>query len=126
MTQAPLASLTERCCRHYWHRNFSELTLDHPVRMAAVFALLLAEVEPGALLDELQSAIDATLHTYFTPMATDVKRECCPVEQQKRQDFLDALYEQSGRRERGDYTYTGLYIEHLKAEAARLNPEPAA
>lgn len=51
-------------------------------------------------------------------------RECDPVQQQKRQDFLEWLYECSGRQERGDWTYTGLYEEYLKNEAARLNEEP--
>lgn len=51
-------------------------------------------------------------------------RECNPVEQQKRQDFLDWLYECSGRQEQGDWTYTGLYQEFLRNEAARLNEEP--
>lgn len=51
-------------------------------------------------------------------------RECNPVEQQKRQDFLDWLYECSGRQEKGDMTYTGLYQEFLRNEAARLNEEP--
>lgn len=51
-------------------------------------------------------------------------RECDPVVQQKRQDFLEWLYECSGRQERGDWTYTGLYEEFLKSEAARLNEEP--
>lgn len=51
-------------------------------------------------------------------------RECDPVVQQKRQDFLDWLYECSGRQEQGDWTYTGLYQEFLRNEAARLNEEP--
>lgn len=51
-------------------------------------------------------------------------RECDPVLQQKRQDFLEWLYECSGRQTRGDWTYTGLYEEYLKSEAARLNEEP--
>lgn len=51
-------------------------------------------------------------------------RDCDPVEQQKRQDFLDWLYECSGRQEKGDMTYTGLYQEFLRNEAARLNEEP--
>jgi len=48
---------------------------------------------------------------------------CDPAVQQQRQDFLDWLYDCSGRHEAGDYTYTGLYAE-LRSEAARLNKEP--
>lgn len=137
----------ERCLELYWHRQFNELTIDHPMRMAAVFAYVADVVTPDEpdpddaedypyergwwgcnslvrkhLLNEVDAVVGPLLSTSTQqePMANP----CDPVIQQQRQDFLDWLYDCSGRHEAGDCTYTGLYQEFLQKEAARLNEEP--
>ncbi len=45
---------------------------------------------------------------------------CDPAKQQQRQEFLDALYRQSGRDRRGSNgysTYTGLYQEWTQQQS---------
>lgn len=145
------ASLIERCLGVFWHEQFNFLTIDHPMRMAAVLALIADEVAPdepepheaedypyergwwgcsSLLRTQLLREVDNVVGPLLNPVSEDSEPEmpnpCDPIEQQKRQDFIDWLWERSGRREQGNMTYTGLYQEHLRAEAARLNEEPAA
>lgn len=40
------SEVIERCLELYWHRQFNELTIDHPMRMAAVFAYVADVVTP--------------------------------------------------------------------------------
>lgn len=104
------ARVLRQCADLYWHRGFSELTLDDPRRMGAV-AFYVVKV----LVPLLSNSSDFEV----------MKNPCDPVEQQQRQDFLDWLYDCSKRHANGNYTYTGLFQEYLQAEAARLNKEPA-
>lgn len=115
MTASPCVPLLRRCIDAYFQEAFSELTLRHPWRMAAVFSLLCAELSPEHLHYELMAEIDATVRQ-FAPKRNN---PCDPKEQQLRQDFLEWLYDCSGRLEAGNHTYTGLYQEFLAAEAAK-------
>ena len=152
MTGVVGGSLIERCIWVYWHEQFSFLTMDHPMRMAAVFALLADEVAPdepepdeaedypyergwwgcsSLMRMQLMKEVDAVVATPSQTPTNDSVEEpmsnpCDPVMQQQRQEFLDWLYECSQRQEKGDYTYTGLFEEYLRDAAARLNEEPAA
>ena len=150
MTTVPGGSLIERCLWLYWHEQFSVLTIDHPLRMAAVFALMADEVapdepEPNEAEDypyergwwgcsslmrlQLMKEVDAVVTVAPEQPEEDYDVElmpnpCDPAVQQRRQDFLDWLYDCSQRHDNGNYTYTGLYEEFLLAEAARINEEP--
>jgi hypothetical protein len=104
------ARLLRQCADIYWQRAFSELTLDDPRRMGAVAFFVLKVVLPI-----LSNSSDFEV----------MKNPCDPVEQQQRQDFLDWLYDCSKRYEEGNHRYTGLFQEYLRAEAARMNEEPA-
>lgn len=149
-TGVPGASLIERCLWVFWHEQFSMLTLDHPMRMAAVLALLADEVapdepEPNEAEDypyergwwgcsslmrlQLMKEVDEVVAATRKPVSDDIEEEpmenpCDPGVQQRRQDFLDWLYDCSQRLDAGNYTYTGLYQDFLNSEAARLNEEP--
>jgi hypothetical protein len=148
-TSVPGATLIDRCLWVFWHEQFNVLSLDHPMRMAAVFALLADEVAPdepdpvdaddypyergwwgcNALMrGQLMREVDAVVGVTRKPVdeLPEMTNPCDPVVQQRRQDFLDWLYDCSQRKEQGDYTYTGLFQDYVKSEAARLNAEPAA
>jgi len=142
------ATAIERCLWVYWHPQFSVLTVDHPMRMAAVFALLADEVTPdepepndaedypyekgwwgcnSLIRHQILREVDEIVRvTRKQPAEEAYVNPCDPVKQQQRQDFLDWLYECSRRGDNGDSTYTGLYQQYVRDEAARLNEEPAA
>jgi hypothetical protein len=151
-TGVPGNGLIAQCLWLYRHPQFNELTLDHPMRMASVIAFLADELTPDEpsptmgldppyengwwacsqlirkqLLREVAAVVDPILHpvTDSSQPAESMPHPCDPIVQEKRQEFLDWLWECSGRKEAGDHTYTGLYQEYLKAEAARTNPVPA-
>jgi hypothetical protein len=46
-TGVPGDGLVEKCLWIYRHPQFNELTLDHPMRMAAVLAFVADEVTPN-------------------------------------------------------------------------------
>lgn len=153
-TGVPGAGLIEQCLWLYRHPQFNELTLDHPMRMAAVIAFLADELTPDEpaptfgydppyengwwaasqlIRKQLLREVDFVVGPLLNPVTKSTSPEfetmpnpCDPTEQLKRQEFLDWLWDCSGREQQGDHTYTGLFQEYLKNEAARLNPEPAA
>jgi hypothetical protein len=146
-TGVPGEGLVEKCLWIYRHPQFNELTLDHPMRMAAVLAFVADEVTPNEpapvmgvdppyengwwacsqlarkqLLREVDFVVEPILNRMASPTSLTpetMSHPCDPTEQGKRQEFIDWLWECSGRKEAGDYTYTGLFEEYLAAEAAR-------
>lgn len=105
--------LLQKCSAAYWQPAYAGLTLDHPLRMATAFAVLCADCTPRNLFHRLLDEMELARRENANP--------CDPRTQQVRQEFLDWLYECSGRT---CNTYSGLYEEYLLSEAARLNEEP--
>jgi hypothetical protein len=147
-TGVPGDNLIAQCLWLYRHPQFNELTLDHPMRMAAVIAFLADELTPDepsptmgvdppyengwwACSQLLRKQLLREVATVIDPILNPVTDTSQPVhpnhpsQQQARQEFLDWLWECSGRKEAGDHTYTGLYQDYLKAEAERSTPVPA-
>jgi hypothetical protein len=146
-TGVPGDGLIAQCLWLYRHPQFKELTLDHPMRMAAVIAFLADELVPEEpspvmgldppyengwwacsqlirkqMLREVDSVVEPILNRISNKTSPDCQpmtNPCDPVEQGKRQEFIDWLWECSGREAEGNHTYTGLFQEYLKAEAAR-------
>lgn len=146
-TGVPGDGLIAQCLWLYRHPQFNELTLDHPMRMAAVIAFLADEItpeEPSPVMGldppyengwwacsqlvrkQLLREVDSVVEPILNPAASQsplyfdaMTNPCDPAEQGKRQEFLDWLWECSGREAEGNYTYTGLFEEYLKAEAAK-------
>lgn len=143
MTCTPSTTLIERCVHLYFHPQFGNLTLGHPMRMAAVFAFLADELTPeepepaeaedflyefgwwrssSLIRHELLREVDSVVGPISkAPMPSLIENPCDPGVQQERQNFLDWLYDQSGRT---NALYTGLYDEYIKAKSIELNEEP--
>jgi hypothetical protein len=146
-TGVPGDGLIAQCLWLYRHPQFKELTLDHPMRMAAVIAFLADELvpeEPSPVMGldppyengwwacsqlvrkQLLREVDSVVEPILNPVAKSTQsttkpmtNPCDPAEQGKRQEFIDWLWECSGRKEAGNHTYTGLFEDYLKAEAAK-------